>query len=347
MNTTHPRTDLVTMVLGIWMMLGLFVDGYAHVNIIETIESFFTPWHAIFYSGFAATAAWIGYVVWLRMAEADDIRAAIPAGYGLSILGVAVFALGGAGDAIWHTLLGIEVGVDALLSPTHVLLFLGILMIMTTPLRTAAHRGGGRRLDRAEVKPVILSVAFTTALLGFFLTYLFAPGAGWLADHPFDGATGEGETRLMLGMGMIFVSTFILAGPVVAVAQRWRPPVGLATVAWGMTTLMVAIAFDQDLALAVATGVTGGLVTDLLFGIRTGSSEIVRTVTALGGGTAAAWSAFFVLVANADALQWPPELWAGAILLSALGAAGLAWLACNQRPSVEVAEASGREAALI
>jgi len=47
---------------------------------------------------------------------------ALPAGYGLSLLGVLIFAAGGIGDMIWHVLFGIEADVEALLSPTHLLL---------------------------------------------------------------------------------------------------------------------------------------------------------------------------------------------------------------------------------
>lgn len=37
-------------------MAGVFIDGFAHSNLRNTIEDFFTPWHAILYSGFTATA---------------------------------------------------------------------------------------------------------------------------------------------------------------------------------------------------------------------------------------------------------------------------------------------------
>ncbi len=56
-------------------------------------------------------------------------------GYGLSLLGVSIFALGGVSDMIWHMLFGIEVNVDALLSPTHLLLAVGMALIVSGPLR--------------------------------------------------------------------------------------------------------------------------------------------------------------------------------------------------------------------
>src|SRR6266536_4204640 len=44
--------DLVTLVLTAWLIGGLFLDGWAH-NTRPQLETFFTPWHAVFYSGFA------------------------------------------------------------------------------------------------------------------------------------------------------------------------------------------------------------------------------------------------------------------------------------------------------
>lgn len=50
------RTNLVTVLLGLWFTVGLFFDAWAHNNEAH-LETFFTPWHAVYYSGFAATAA--------------------------------------------------------------------------------------------------------------------------------------------------------------------------------------------------------------------------------------------------------------------------------------------------
>jgi hypothetical protein len=48
--------DWVIVVLGGWLLGGLYVDGWAHHHLATTLESFFTPWHAAFYAGFMAVA---------------------------------------------------------------------------------------------------------------------------------------------------------------------------------------------------------------------------------------------------------------------------------------------------
>ncbi len=44
---------------GTWMICGLFLDGWAHGA--QKPETFFSPWHAVLYSGFVAAVAWFAF----------------------------------------------------------------------------------------------------------------------------------------------------------------------------------------------------------------------------------------------------------------------------------------------
>src|SRR5205823_2058256 len=102
--------------------------------------TFFTPWHALFYSGYLVNAlVLIGTMILHRLRGLSWGRA-LPRGYELSMLGVAIFAVGGVGDLIWHSLFGFEVDTEALLSPSHLLLATGIALMITGPLRAAWRR---------------------------------------------------------------------------------------------------------------------------------------------------------------------------------------------------------------
>ena len=48
------RDQTLAALFGLWMIVGLFLDGWAHDN--QKPESFFTPWHGVLYSGFTAAA---------------------------------------------------------------------------------------------------------------------------------------------------------------------------------------------------------------------------------------------------------------------------------------------------
>ena len=138
-NRTTWGEDLITVILASWLTLGGFVDGFAHRN-LDTPETFFTPWHAVLYSGFLAVSFWLAWLVIRDRPRADSLTGAIPFGYGTSVAGVIVFMAGAIGDMLWHIVFGIEVSIDALLSPTHLLLLIGALLILSGPLRAGMVR---------------------------------------------------------------------------------------------------------------------------------------------------------------------------------------------------------------
>lgn len=67
------RDGLVTMALVSWTIVGIFVDAYFYAT-DAGLETFWTPWHALFYSGFTATAAWIVLVSLRRKASSCSVR---------------------------------------------------------------------------------------------------------------------------------------------------------------------------------------------------------------------------------------------------------------------------------
>src|ERR671939_2058507 len=99
------RRDLVTALIGLWIVAGIFTDGWAHVHIPE-LETFFTPWHASFYSGLVAFVIWL-VVVAVRSRQPGDTPqqalARMPAGYRGAAAGAAIFAVGGAAHMLWDT----------------------------------------------------------------------------------------------------------------------------------------------------------------------------------------------------------------------------------------------------
>src|SRR5690349_15061403 len=133
---TSYRADLVTVGLGLWFVVGLFLDAWAHNN-IPGLETFFTPWHAVFYTGFVATAGWICWLIWRQLRAGRRGMAAVPVGYALAVVALPVFAVAGMLDYLWHTVFGIEQNLKILFSPSHLLLITSMIVIVTSPLRAA------------------------------------------------------------------------------------------------------------------------------------------------------------------------------------------------------------------
>jgi hypothetical protein len=117
------RFDRLIAVFICWYLGGLFLDAWEHSHGLVD-NTFFTPWHAVLYSGYAACALVLILSVLVNRRRGYSWRESIPRGYEFSVWGVLLFAVAGVGDLIWHTLFGFEVGIEPLLSPTHLLLAL-------------------------------------------------------------------------------------------------------------------------------------------------------------------------------------------------------------------------------
>ena len=331
--------NVLTLFGGIWLVIGLFIDGYAHAEIIETeTEDFFTPWHAIFYSGFMFTASVIGWITARRSAP-GPVRDWLPPGYGWAAIGVGVFAVGGLGDGIWHTVFGVENGIDALLSPTHLLLFTGMVLILTAPLRSFwldPSRGsiaadGGRTSARpswSDVGGAIASIAIATALVCFFFTYAFGIGEYDNHEVPFDPITEVNVEAVELGLSTGYVATMILAVPLLGLLRRTDLPTGGVVVVWTVPVILQNLAFGENLGTATLSAIAGGVVVEVAMRVlRRRLARRQAIIASVGLGTGALWSVWMMATHATEGVRWPPELWTGQIIMSTVIALGLGLLA--------------------
>ena len=302
----NGREHLVTVLFGLWMTVGLFLDGYFHQNLDGDSESFFTPWHAVFYAGFTASALWIGSMSWRRDGGTFDWRLRfLPPGYEAARTGLVLFGLGGIGDAAWHTAFGVERGIDALLSPTHLLLLVGLVLVLTAPIRAAAAE------PTAPPTPWMVagSVICATALVGFFLNFAWGLGIAALGRTPYDPISETGETQVIAGVASTFVTTAILFG---AVRLLRRPPTGAVVALFLVVAGLVSGAFDEDIE-GVGAALVAGIVLEAL--ARAG----VDRARAFAVASAILWLSYFGMLA-AGGISWPAEIWMGATVLNAMAA---------------------------
>jgi Tol biopolymer transport system component len=165
------RYDWLIIAASTWFIGGAYLDGWAH-NHLPNLETFFTPWHAVLYSGFLAVTAVLCFALLRNHAQGYPWLRAMPPGYNLSLLGAFIFALGGVSDMLWHILFGVEVSVEALLSPTHLLLAFGGILMISGPLRSAWLRFPGHSVPGwATLLPAVLSLTFILSQFAFFTQY--------------------------------------------------------------------------------------------------------------------------------------------------------------------------------
>lgn len=186
----QPRFDWIMVSLSASLIGGAFVDGWAHTH-GKADTTFFTPWHMAFYTGFLAVAGTLVGALLSQVARRGTWQRALPPGYNLSLLGVVIFWCGGVGDLVWHTLFGIEKDVEALLSPTHIMLASGVCLIVGGPFRAAWQRRAPLGTHWQQHMPLFLSLTWMLSACTFMtqvahpVVYLWgggsAPGVhGWL-----------------------------------------------------------------------------------------------------------------------------------------------------------------------
>lgn len=75
--------------------MGLYFDGWAHSNIPNLIETFFTPFHVLLYGGFFLVATLLTATHLRNIARGHGWMQALPQGYFLGLVGIGLFTVGG------------------------------------------------------------------------------------------------------------------------------------------------------------------------------------------------------------------------------------------------------------
>lgn len=314
----------VTLLAGAWVVLGVFVDGWAHIN-RSGFETFFTPWHALLYSGAAVLFGWL-LLPGRPVTRRDRVWA---------VAAASIFAVGGAGDLLWHQVFGVETGLDALVSPTHLLLLAGGLLGITAPLRESR---GPRPAGLSAALPGLGAVTLAAALTAFFLLYVspFTTDAPTLVLTSIpEGAPGHGEAEApaVVGLAGYLVTTALVVVPLLWLRTHRKLPFGgITLLVTTIATLSAAVTqFEQPLAplAALVAGVAADVVAR--------AAERVPTPAQLPLVGAAVpvllWSAQLTALALTEGVRWPAELVLGAPILSAMLGAALGVLARPSAPS--------------
>lgn len=299
----HRRVEWAIAGFGTWMIVGLHLDGWAHT--VNEQESFFTPWHGALYSGFIAAVAWL---LWEGRRLGTVFPSVSTPRDRLGLIGVAVFLVGAFSDGVWHEIFGTEIDLEALLSPSHLVLFTGGFLMLTAPLR-AAHA------DRTESAPTLLAflpqtitMTLAGALSMFFLSYL---SAFWPLGRAIEAAS-EQQRRVLEAQDLasLLITNAVLIGGVVFVLKRWTPPLGTFAIYFsGVAVFSVSIEAFEYVEL-VAPAVVAGVAADVL--ARRVRPTVVATCVPL-----VLWPIYFLVGDMTYGVVWAAELIGGSVVLAA------------------------------
>lgn len=317
-------------VFSTWIVLGLFLDGWAHNT--GRPESFWTPWHGLLYSGFLAATVTFALDRRRRRREGSPLPTDP-----LMLAGFALFAFAGVGDAVWHGIFGVEEDVAALLSPTHLALMIGGILLIGGPLRTRHHDVSAGRVGWRAALPDVVAITLVLAVVAFFVQFL-SPFRGIEPD-----AYGVAGTELghLHGVASVLVTNALFLSAVTYALRRPELlPAGTFTVLLGVPALLLSSLLAFEGVLLVGAAVVAGGIADVLD--RRGAD----TRTLLLAVPAVLWPAWFAIHHVRWGLGWPVEYWTGVTVLAVLtgwgldlvsrpATAGTAPVPAHVRPEVE------------
>lgn len=301
--------DAAFTALAIWMTAGVAMDFRVHnEGITFAEEGFLTPSHLTFYSAFLAIAVLVGAATAANRRDGASWIGAVPPGYRVGVLGVFLFGLGGPADLLWHSTFGFERGVEALTSPTHLLLAVGAALFLTSPLR-AAWRREGRELSLRKGTPALVSAAFLLTVVAFFSLY----------GNPLSVPVAAVGSEVWPGHGVLSLAAFVAAvvGLCLALVGRFDLPVGAFTIVLVPAGALVTYV-SGTFALAPSV-VVAGVVADVLYRTTRPSFDRAPALRLFAAAIPFAFAvAYFASTAIVWGIGWTVHVWVGAVAVAVL-----------------------------
>ena len=311
--------DRLMAVLCCGFVGGIYLDGWAHDH-GRVDQSFFRPWHALLYAAYFACALVLLGAVIINRRRSQSWRTAIPQGYELALLGVPLFLAAGEGDLVWHTLFGFEVGIEPLLSPSHLLLAFSGVLIQSSPLRAAwrradpvASHGWGTLL------PALLSLLAVFSVATFFTEFA----------HPFINtrvvAAARSSDEQSWGVASVLLQASILMGFVLLALRRWRLPLGTFTLILTLNGALMSVLLDQQ---RLIPGVfLAGAFADLLYLVVQPAAGRVTALRLFAFCVPLVYFlSYFVTLMLTGGTNWSIHLWLGASVMTGIIGLGLSYL---------------------
>lgn len=255
-HASTPAFDWLYALLTLSAAAGIWLDVWSHSN-FGPDQTLFNEYHLLFYSAIALLGGFLAYIGGGEAAAGAHWSRALPAGYGLSAVGVLIFGVTGVLDLIGHALFGFEASIQALLSPTHQGLFGGFFLIALGPLRAAAGRSAPARMTLGAAIPLV--IAATCALCALtYATLAYLPlGAGvpWPVQ---DGRIVPDLYAYTLGIVGIFLQTALLMGVLLWVLRELPIPTGSITLLFVLYGGLIVL-FTRTLAYLPVWLIAGAL----------------------------------------------------------------------------------------
>jgi hypothetical protein len=309
---------MATLLTG-WFVIGLFVDGWAH-NHGRVDDSFFTPWHAIMYSGVLAIAGFLTLAQTRNMLNGHRWGQSLPVGYGWSLVGVGLFFVAGGFDFLWHEMFGFEAALGALLSPAHFALAVGAFLFMTGPLRSA-WRQRDQLTGWRGLLPAILSLTFLLSLLTFFTMYM--NGYAVIRNVTTTRVPAEDELVQIMAIAGVLTQTAATMGLLLLALRSFkRLPLGTVTFVLTLNAALMTWVrwgwIDDYLWVMLCVPIAGVIGDGLLLALRP-SAERPNAVRLFAFAVPLAlFGVYFAILIPLYRTWWTIHMWLGLVFMAGI-----------------------------
>ena len=320
------RFNLLATALAAWVIIGVYVDVNAH-NHGQVDNTFFTPWHFLLYSGVAANGLMLVLAQYRNVTQGYAWARALPRGYFLSLVGVLIFALGGGFDFVWHDLFGFEANLEALLSPSHLLLAVGATLFMTGPLRAL----WGRREAQSgwsDLFPAIASAVITLSLLTMFTQFsnIFTN----VTIFPGRGPTNNTFLVDTVMTSSVLIPAVLLSATLLLLLRRWALPVGAVTFVLMVNAVLMfylRLGYVGDYWPVLGAPLLAGIVGDMLLVTLRPSVQRVGALRLFAFLVPFSYFlAFFVILLLTSGIWWSIHMWLGVSFMGGIVGLGMSYL---------------------
>ncbi len=299
------KFDIIFCLSVLWLIGGTFSDAWAHNN-IPRLETFWTPWHAILYSGLFFLIGSLLTVLVVNRRRSGSWLQAIPRGYTIVYFALIFMVLDGLGDMTWHLIFGVEQHLDALFSPTHLSGLIGIGLFATGPLYSMYIR---------RVKPSSFSDYFllaTAVLLPYMLfantTQSFSVFSQiWPLTTPPGADTGQ---TAAIG-GMVFQAAMFTFFAL-HVTRFWTLKPGMFSYILGVTA--TALSIMNQIWFTIPVFILGGALIDLAYWyLKPSSTRLLQMRLFSVAAASAPYAVYMIWIASTMHPAWTVHMLIGSV----------------------------------
>ena len=303
--------------------IGLAGDIARHLQHPNSLNGdFLSGWHLVLYGGVASVGIWIALGAARR---GPGFVGSVPT----TTVGFLTLAVGGACDAAWHKVFGTEAAVEALVSPPHLVVFSGLMCLLTSPL-VLLWRRPVRRLGLVPSIAALVSVVSALLVTSLFTGFL-SPLAGGLSLQAGYVEPLVGESLVdydqVRGLGIAVWTVAILVAGFTVLLTRFRITPGLCVVGIALLGVPGLYLADRSIYPMVWGFVGAGVVVELCVAAMA-RPTLGRAAASLTGALTGAslWATTFFFLHLDHRLGWKEALGGGTVTLSALVGAAVAAL---------------------